>query len=115
VLNRGIAPQAIWDALFVGSGELLARQPGIVALHSVTSTNALRFAWDTVASDETRRMLLLQNAAYVTLFRQAMKGRGEVTDLKVDDLKPTTGGSTPTVPEILAEVGRDRILAAGKM
>ena len=84
VLNRGIAPQAIWDALFVGAGELLARQPGIVALHSVTSTNALRFAWDTVASDETRRMLLLQNAAFVTLFRQEMKRRGELKPLEVD-------------------------------
>jgi hypothetical protein len=43
-LNRGVAPQSIWDALFLGAGELLMRQPGIVALHAVTSTNALHFA-----------------------------------------------------------------------
>ena len=33
LINRDIAPQAIWDALFIGAGELLVRQPGIVALH----------------------------------------------------------------------------------
>ena len=35
LLNRGVAPQSIWDALFDGAGELLMRQPGIVALHAV--------------------------------------------------------------------------------
>ena len=30
LLNRGVAPQSIWDALHVGAGELLMRQPGIV-------------------------------------------------------------------------------------
>ena len=44
LLNRDVAPQSIWDALFVGAGELLVRQPGIVALHAVTTTNALRYA-----------------------------------------------------------------------
>ncbi len=32
LLNRGVAPQSIWDALLLGAGELLVRQPGIVAL-----------------------------------------------------------------------------------
>ena len=44
MLNRGTSPQAVWDALFLGAGELLLRQPGIVALHAVTSTNALHYA-----------------------------------------------------------------------
>ncbi len=56
-LNRGVAPQSIWDALFQGAGELLMRQPGLVALHAVTSTNALHFAYQTCESDETRKML----------------------------------------------------------
>jgi len=116
VLNRGIAPQSIWDALAVGAGELLARQPGIVALHAVTTTNALRFAWDTVASDETRRLLLLQNAAFVTLFRQAMKARGSVKDFKIDELAPAAGSrSAPSVPDILSDVRRDPTASAGKV
>jgi hypothetical protein len=40
LIARGASPQSIWDALFVGAGELLVRQPGIVALHAVTTTNA---------------------------------------------------------------------------
>src|SRR5262249_59155728 len=34
-LNRGVAPQSVWDALFLGAGELLMRQPGLVSLHAV--------------------------------------------------------------------------------
>ncbi len=47
MLNRGVAPQSLWDGLFVGAEELLMRQPGIIALHAVTSTNALHFAYKT--------------------------------------------------------------------
>ncbi len=47
MLSHGVAPQSIWDALHLGAGELLARQPGIVALHSVTTTNALHYAFNT--------------------------------------------------------------------
>src|SRR5882724_3284644 len=45
LLNRGVAPQSIWDALFDGAGELLMREPGIRSLHAVTCTNALHFEW----------------------------------------------------------------------
>ncbi len=117
LLNREIAPQAIWDALFVGAGELLVRQPGIVALHAGTSTNALRFAWDTTDSDDTRRMLLLQNAAYVSMFRQAMAGRGEIKPYKLDEMQPVSleGGGQKAVDEIFADVSGDRMKAAGKV
>jgi hypothetical protein len=117
LVNRQIAPQAIWDALFVGAGELLVRQPGIVALHAVTSTNALRFAWDTTDNDDTRRMLLLQNAAYLAMFRQAMTGRGEVKEYKLDEMQPVSleAGGQQAVEEIFADVSRDKMKAAGKM
>ncbi len=89
MLNRGVAPQSIWDALLVGAGELLARAPGIVSLHAVTSSNALRFAYEASDNDDTRRMMLLQNAAFVPLFRDAVKRRGgELADIKLDALEP---------------------------
>jgi hypothetical protein len=59
-INRGVAAQSIWDALFLVSCELVMRQPAIVPLHAVTSTNALRYAYANAADDHTRRMLLLQ-------------------------------------------------------
>jgi hypothetical protein len=116
LLNQGIAPQSIWDALLLGAGELLVRQPGIVALHAVTTTNALRYAWDYSASDETRRMLLLQNAAFLPMFRDAMTGRGKVGDQKIDELQPvaTSEHEQQAVEEIFSDVGRDRMAAAGK-
>jgi len=117
VLNRGVAPQSVWDAIFVGAGELLARQPGIVGIHAVTSSNALRFAWQTVASDETRRVLLLQNAAFLTLFRQDMKRRGDLKNLEIDRLAPAaaSAGARPTVQEIFAGMDHDRLAAAGEV
>src|SRR5262245_46898931 len=45
LINRGIEPRAAWDGLFLGAGELLMRQPGIVALHSLTTLNALHYAY----------------------------------------------------------------------
>jgi hypothetical protein len=94
LLEQGISPQSIWDALFVGAGELLVRQPAIVALHSVTTTNAMHYAFQTVASDDTRRLLLLQNTAFVTLFRDAMQRRGQVQEFDITTLQPADGESS---------------------
>jgi hypothetical protein len=114
-LNGGTSPQAVWDALFLGAGELLMRQPGIVALHAVTSTNALRYAYETMANDETRRWLMLQNASFVTLFRDALGRR--VGDTKIDSLEPLDPQKTgeSAVAEIFTDVGKDRLTAARKV
>ena len=62
VLNRGVAVQSVWDAIFCGAGELLLCQPGIVALHAVTTTNAMHYAFQASGDPETRRMLLLRRS-----------------------------------------------------
>src|SRR5205823_3085858 len=87
-INRGVSPQSVWDALLVGSGELLMRQPGIVGIHTLTSTNAMRYAFGACGDEETCKLLLLQNAAFLTLFRGAMKGRGNLGTQKVEELQP---------------------------
>jgi hypothetical protein len=116
LLNRGVAPQSVWDALFDTAGELLLRQPGIVSLHAVTSTNALHFAYQASGDDRTRRLLMLQNAAFLTLFRGAMGGRGKVGDARIDQLEPvaTSKDEPAAVEEIFAEASRDRPTAARK-
>ncbi|MEX2111832.1 MAG: hypothetical protein WD845_01520 [Pirellulales bacterium] len=117
IINRGVHPQAVWDAMFLGAGELLVRQPGIVALHAVTTTNALRYAWNTSGSDDTRRMLLLQNAAFLPMFRQAMVGRGgKLKEFDLTAMQPISLGSgdRPAVEEILADVSSNKMDAAGK-
>jgi hypothetical protein len=105
VLNAGVHPQSVFDALLVGSGELLMRQPGIVGLHAVTSTNALRYLYEASADKETRKMILLQNAAFLPLFHEAMKGRGKVGEQRVDDLQPAAIAGSDE--EAIAEIFRD--------
>jgi hypothetical protein len=116
LLNRGVAPQSVWDALFNGAGETLLRQPGIVSLHAVTTTNALHFAFEASGDDRTRRLLLLQNAAFLPMFRAAMEGRGKVAEARIDQLEPiaTTQPGLGAIEEIFADASRDRMTAARK-
>ena len=86
-LNAGVAAQSIWDALHVAAGEMLMKQPGIIALHAVTTTNAMSFAYRTSGGDETRRLLMLQNAAFLTMFRDRMGGRGPIANRTIDTLQ----------------------------
>jgi len=62
MLNAGVDPSCLWDGLFLTAGELLMRQPGIVGLHSVTTINALHFAFTATGNEETRQLMLLQAA-----------------------------------------------------
>jgi hypothetical protein len=112
-LNRGVGAQPIWDAFFLGAGELLMRQPGIVSLHAVTSTNALHFAYRTSADDETRKLLLLQNAAFLALFRG---DRDSEKAVKIDHFEPAPlKEKGQAMREIFEEVSNDRMIAARKM
>lgn len=117
LLNAGIHPQSIQDAFFVGAGELLMRQPGIVGLHAVTSTNALHYIYSASGRDETRRLALLQNAAFLPLFRQAMRARGAVGNQCVEDLQPTELKSTgdETISDIFRDVSGDAPSACRKV
>ncbi len=109
LLQNGAGPQSIWDALFLGSAELVVRQTGIVALHAVTTTNALRYCYQAAADDTARRLILLQNAAFLPMFRQAMAGRGKVREFAIDELQPDGDGS---VGDIFDAVSRDSMQAA---
>jgi hypothetical protein len=114
LLNRGVAPQSIWDAMFVGSGELLMRQPGIVALHASTTSNAMYYLYTNSGDDRTRRLLLLQNLAFLPMFRQAMQGRGRVQEVRIDQLEAADTNEPPEalVESIFADIGRDPQSAA---
>ncbi len=114
-LNAGIDPASLWDAIFLTAGELLMRQPGIVGLHTLTTMNALCYAYQTSGNDETRRMMLLQAAAFLPMFRKNMEGRGQLRgDIRIDTLEAAAGNGAPTVDEVFAEVSRDKLTAARK-
>jgi hypothetical protein len=113
LLNSGVAPQSIWDALFDGAGELLMRQPGILSLHATTFTNASHYSWQHCRDDETRRLLLLQNAAFMPLFRGGSKDKGIHIDT-LEPLEPKAKGEE-AMDEIFAEISNDKLAASRKI
>jgi hypothetical protein len=113
LLNKGVAPQSIFDAIFEGAGELLMRNPGILALHAATFTNAIHYAFEHCHDDMTRRLLLLQNAAFIPLFAGQQKRDG----IRIDELEPAKLESTgeEAVAEIFSDVTSERLTAARKV
>jgi hypothetical protein len=110
LLNDGVSPQSILDGLHCGAAELLMRQPGIVSLHGVTATNALAYAYRTSTKDRTRRLLLLQNAAFLVQFREYLKSNGDWSDRRIDKLRPISlgVGGTEALDLIFEQVSENR-------
>jgi hypothetical protein len=111
-LNGGSGAQAVWDGLYLAGGELLMRQPGIVALHSLTSLNALHYAYQRTVDEGTRKLLLLQAAAFVPLFREAMTSRGKVATVKIDELRPMEGNHKHDITDVYSVLSKDKAGAA---
>ncbi len=105
LLNRGVAPQSLWDAFFDGAGEMLMRAPGIASLHATTFTNAAHYAFQHCREEETRKLLLLQNAAFLPLYRGGVK-----QGVSIDALEPVAlkepGASA--IEEIFTDVSGDK-------
>src|SRR5262249_15186021 len=102
--------------LFLTAGELLMRQPGIVGLHTLTTINAMYYGYQASQSDTTRRLILLQAAAFLPMFRGAMAGRGNVGNARVDTLERADipRQIPPAVEQICADISRDKTAAARK-
>lgn len=112
MVAKGISTKSIYDALFLSGGEMLMCQPGIIALHSMTTSNAMHYAFMTSRDDETRRRLLLQNASFLPMFREAMKGRGEVGKERIDRFEGKQEGSLEGALNLM---GMDRAAAAREL
>jgi DNA polymerase III gamma/tau subunit len=114
LLQDGVAVQSLYDALFAGAAELLMRQRGIVSLHAVTTTNAMHFAFWHAANPQTRQLVLLQNAAFLPLFRQAMQERGSVRDTPLEQLAaaPEVSDARTAVEQIFDTLTDNRDQAA---
>jgi hypothetical protein len=116
-LRQGVDPQTLWTAIILAAGELLIRRPGIVAIHANTTAEALHQGYRRSRDDQTRKLLMLQAAAFMPLFRDRL-GSG-VRPLRIDGLEPEESADSATEPdrqlgEICAAIGVDRDLAAGK-
>ncbi|MCY2965120.1 MAG: hypothetical protein NT069_16050, partial [Planctomycetota bacterium] len=78
---------AVWDAVHLAAGELMMRQPGIFGIHTVTSVNALHYAFRQSAEPANRLLLLLQGIGWMCQFQQFMASRdAKLTAARITDL-----------------------------
>ncbi len=116
-LNAGVSPASVWDAIFCGAAELQLRQPNIVSLHAATTARAIHYAFQTTGRDQTRRLLLLQNASLLPMFRDAAAARGTLREAPIEQLESTRppGTSEVAIREVFEAVGDNRRRAAEKL
>ncbi|MFO0952201.1 MAG: hypothetical protein U0835_13835 [Isosphaeraceae bacterium] len=99
LLNQGVGPDALWDAVALAGHELMMQTPGIVAIHAVTSANALHFIFNASGDDTTRKLALLQAVGWQPLYRSRAKPPASPA---IDAIEP--GKSDAKGDEAVAEI-----------
>jgi hypothetical protein len=115
LLNKGVAPQSLWDAFFDGAGELLMRQPGIAAIHATTFTNACHYSFQHAQDEETRKLLLLQNAAFLPLFRGGKDDGNHIDTLEPVALNDSGAGAVEEIFTHVSGTKASKLIAAQKI
>ncbi len=113
-LNDRVDPACVWDALFLCAGELLMKQPGIVGLHTITTMNALAFGYQTTSNDETRRLLMLQGASFLTMFRGIMGNLPATPRIDAFETADLQGQGQAAIDNIFATASTNKLAAAQK-
>jgi hypothetical protein len=112
LLNAGASPEVLWDAVTLGASELLMRNPGIVALHAVTSTNALHYIFGASGDETNRKLALLQACGWVPLFRERANSDRPLSIDALEPIAPDDAKDDEAVAGIFEAVGTDRAKAA---
>ena len=82
-LGDGLGPGTVWDALRLFGSEVFLRRPGrsastgrsaLLPVHALTVMNAFGHAWASTTLDRTRRLLILQAAAWLASIRDDLVG-----------------------------------------
>jgi len=94
---------AVWDAVHLAGCELMMKQPGIAGIHTVTSANAMRYAFRTSKKSETRLLLVLQGVAWMAQFRNFMKPEKDkairITELNATEVERSQGKAVESIME----------------
>ncbi|MBI3856326.1 MAG: hypothetical protein HY293_11610 [Planctomycetes bacterium] len=106
MLKSGISARSVWDAVLPAGGEIVMRRTNILSIHALTTFNALRYIYETSANDETRRLALLQAAAFVPLFRGKLD-----KEVKLDQVEPQSA----TLEDLFTDVSKDKMSASRKV
>jgi hypothetical protein len=106
MLKAGVSPRSIWDPVFAAGGEILMRRAGILSIHAMTTFNALHYIGETSGNDETRRLALLQAAAFVPLFRGKLD-----KEVKIDQVEPQAA----TLEDVFSDLAKDKMSGSRKV
>jgi hypothetical protein len=111
---RGVPEQQLWTPIFLAAGELMLKQSGIISVHANTSVNALHYAYRHMGDPRARRLMLLQAAVFLPLFRDLLGG--ERRRLRIDTFEALDQDVDPgsALEDIFASVSVDRVDAARK-
>jgi hypothetical protein len=113
LLNDGVAPGSLWDAVALAGNEWLTKNPGIVSLHAVTASNALHYIFNASGDDANRRLALLQAVGWIPMYRDRIKVK-QGTDLDVLEPETVSSEGADAVVEPFDAIAKDRGLAARK-
>ena len=108
--TAGLGPATVWDGLRLWATELFQRRPRSAArrhgpVHPVTELNAFHHVWRTTSSEETRRLAILQGAAWLALLREDLKGFFGAME----------GPGVDTLAELVAEIPVGQVPSLGQV
>jgi len=93
----GLGPRTVWDALRLLGSELFLRRPGrsasqgrsaLLPVHAVTVTNAFAHAFRRAQSEQTRRLAILQAAAWLSAMRDDLRNIVGLIDTTTPTMVP---------------------------
>ena len=102
---------SLWDGVHLAAGELMMRRPGIYGIHTVTSANALHYAFRSSGDNETRLLLLLQGIGWMSQFANFVSNDPEFGKTKITELSESevASGADEGANEMLGGLGRDLV------
>jgi hypothetical protein len=109
-LQRGtVQAQSVWDAIFLAAGELMLRFNTYVSLparplHTSTSMNALRYAFDAGGDARTRLYTLLMAVDWTASYVATERDRGKLRAMTITAIpaEAVPGPPGPVIEQIFA-------------
>jgi hypothetical protein len=112
LINKSVHPRSIYDGILLAASELVARQPAIVPLHAVTTSNSLHYLFYHVSDERLRKWLLLQNASFLAHFREAASVREKLLATQLESLAADAEATSVPVDKVFELVRKDRNAAS---
>jgi hypothetical protein len=113
LLRGGLGLESALDGLRLFAVEQIWRDPGVLAVHALTSLNALRYAAAHARTQRTQAMALLQTASWLVAYREFLSRRGgyDAAAPGIDVIEPAEG--EPTAEAVFAAATDGARAAAG--